>query len=337
MTRHVVMMIMAAVFSSAALAAPASPADQIVADYLKVPLSEDTRYGDARSQRVDTLSSLWAMPDEAVDAIERVLPHVDDPRRRIELAGELGRHVQTEKSAALLCNLLKDPDDKVRWEAIHSLRALAKRTDRVGGTRTQWYPDDRSPQEKEQAARAAIRDSLPVPRRRTVEPRNERTAPRVEFAPKVEGLVPYLVEAANDGVEANRICALYALADTRDPLAVSELRNRLKDPSEEVRLYAACFLTEYQDASGLTEMLVALERLRRMDPDQDLEYEFEFYTQVERLLASFERLTGKSFGEVPMNPTLSSSLQQIEQLKQRHQTLLVTWAQWWAWEPPANP
>ncbi|MBN1361418.1 MAG: HEAT repeat domain-containing protein [Sedimentisphaerales bacterium] len=337
MATRTLMILLEVVISSTAAGSQQSRAERIVAAYLKVPLSEDSRYGEARSQRVDTLSGLWATPDEAVDALERALPQVEDPRQRIELADELGRHIQTQKSAALLCKLLHDPNDKVRWQAIHSLRALAKRTDRVGGTRTQWHPDNRSPEEKERAARQAIRDHVPVPRRRTVAPKDERTEPRVEFAPKVEGLVPYLVEAANDDVEANRICTLYALADTRDPTAVAELRHRLKDPSEKVRLYAACFLTEYQDASGLTEMLSALERLRRTDPEQSPDYEFEYYGQVERLVASFERLTGKSFGAAPMHPGLSSNLHQVPQLKQRHKTLLDAWAQWWAWDPTANP
>lgn len=197
---------------------------------------------------------------------------------------------QTKESAAKLCKLLKDPDAKVRGQAIHGLRMLASRTNRMGGKRLQ---------------------------------RGQ------EFAPKVEGLVPYLVSAADDKVESNRISALYALAGTRDPLAVSELRNRLKDRSEKVRLYAACFLTEYQDASGLTEMRDTLARLRRTDPTDD----FIYYLEAEMLLASFERIIGKSFGEIPLNPSLSSDTRQIPLIKKSYNTLLDTWAEWWAWEP----
>ena len=195
-------------------------------------------------------------------------------------------------SVELLCKLLKDPDEQVRRQAINDLRMMARRTNRIGGKRIQ------------QGA---------------------------EFAPEVEGLVPYLVSAAKDPVEINRICALYALADTRDPMAVLELRNRLEDPSENVRFHAACFLTEYQDASGLAEMRDALTRLIRTEPVDD----FIYYSNAEMLLASFERIIGKSFGEIPLNPSLSSSTIEIPLIEERYETLLVTWAEWWAWEPGA--
>ena len=194
------------------------------------------------------------------------------------------------ESAELLCKLLNDPDEQVRRQAISDLRMMARRTDRMGGKRI------------------------------------ERGS---EFAPQVEGLVPYLISAANDEVELNRICALYALADTRDPLAVSELRNRLKDPSENVRFHAACFLTEYQDALGLPEMRDALARLLRTDPVDD----FTYYFEAEMLLASFERIIGKSFGEIPLNPSLCSDTREIPLIEERYDTLLDTWAEWWAWEP----
>jgi HEAT repeat protein len=201
--------------------------------------------------------------------------------------------VEPQESAELLCGLLEDPDETVRRQAIHGLRMMARRTDRVGGIRLQ---------------------------------RGE------EFPPQVEGLVPYLVSAANDEVEANRICALYALADTRDPLAVLELRNRLKDPSRKVRFHAACFLTEYEDASGLPEMRDALGHLHQADQE---DY-FERYAQAEILLASFERIIGKRFGPIPMNPALCSDTREIPKIEERYETLLDTWAQWWAWEPKAN-
>lgn len=311
-----------------------SPADQIVADCLNAPYPQEDRLGEARMARLGVLRGLESMPDEAADALDRALPEVSDPRRRAELAEALGQYVQTPEAATLLVKLLDDSDDHVRWEAIHGLRKLAARTDRSGGQRIQREPDPRPAQDRERLAREALRNRLPIPRRRTVEPKDERTEPRVEFAPKVEGLVPYLVEAANDDVEANRICALYALADSRDPVAVAELRDRLSDPSEKVRLYAACLLTEYQDASGLDEMLKALDRLCETDLDENPELEFTYYTDAERLLASFERLTGKSFGPIPMNPGLSSDMRQVPVLKERFKSLLATWAQWWAWQPP---
>jgi len=200
---------------------------------------------------------------------------------------------ETGESVELLCKLLQDPDEQVRRQAIHNLRMMARRTDRMGGKRIERGP---------------------------------------EFAPEIEGLVPYLVSAANDEVELNRICALYALADTRDPLAVSELRNRLKDPSENVRFHAACFLTEYQDASGLPEMRDALARLCQTDHEDD----FDHYLKAEMLLASFERLIGKSFGEIPLNPSLCSDTREIPQIEKSYDTLLETWAEWWAWEPTAK-
>ena len=197
---------------------------------------------------------------------------------------------QTKESVAKLCKLLKDSDAKVRGQAIHGLRMLARRTNRMGGKRIQRGK---------------------------------------EFAPKVEGLVPYLVSATDDKDESNRISASYALADTRDPLAVSELRNRLKDSSEKVRFFAACFLTEYQDASGLPEMRDTLVRLYQTTYKDD----FDYYLQAEMLLASFERIVGKSFGQIPLNPSLCSDTREIPRIEERYNTLLKTWAEWWSWEP----
>lgn len=198
----------------------------------------------------------------------------------------------TEESVEQLCELLKDSDPDIRARAIHGLRMLARRTNRTGGKRIRRGPD---------------------------------------FAPKVEGLVPYLIDAVSDEVEVNSISALYALADTREHSAVLELRSRLSDKSERVRFHAACFLTEYQDASGLPEMRKALERLLRVGPEEDVQY--NHYVQVEMLLASFERITGKSFGQIPTNPLLISDTRQIERAEKRYDALLNTWAQWWAWEP----
>jgi HEAT repeat protein len=307
-------------------------AEQIVRQYLKMPLSEKDRYGRARTERQEILNQLKSVPNDAITAIDNILPEVKNPRQRIELAEMLERQFPGEKSAEILCRLLKDSDDQVRWQAIHSLRMLARRTDRTGPTRTQLIPDIRSRAEKEEAAREAMQQGKPLSVRQRIQPQDERLEDFVEFSPKVEGLVPYLISAANDSVENNRICALYALADTRDTLAVKELRDRLKDPSEKVRFYAACFLTEYQDASGLTEMRKVLARLRQTEPDDTLDY----YDQAARLLASFERITGKSFGEIPMSPYLSSDTREISEIKKTFDTLLITWSRWWAWEPRAE-
>jgi hypothetical protein len=199
---------------------------------------------------------------------------------------------QIKEKAMQLCKLLKDPDRKVRRNAIQDLRMMARRTNRTGGKRIQHGR---------------------------------------EFAPQVEGLVPYLVSAANDNVEVNRITALYALVDTREPLAVKELRKRLKDSSEKVRFFAACFLTEYQDASGLPEMRNVL--LRLCKNTYNVEDDLIYYNQAEMLLASFERIIGKSFGEIPLTPTICSDTREISRIKERYSYLLKTWEQWWSWEP----
>lgn len=275
-----------------------SRATRIIQRYLKLPFPQQgssgvqETSGKARPARFEVLAELQAMPEEAVSAIGRALPDVKHAGRRRELVATLADHFHTKPSAKLLCGLLKDPDEDVRGQAIHGLRMMARRTDRTGGKRTVRRPD---------------------------------------FAPQVEGLVPYLIAVADDESDGNRRSAMFGLADSRDPAAVAALRRRLKDPSERVRLAAACFLTEFHDASGLPVMRRALDRLRKGDPKDDWRY--RYYFDAEMLLASMERITGKGFGKIPLNPGLSSSLNQIPKIKQRYRELLDTWAQWWAWEP----
>ena len=252
-----------------------------------------------------------------------LLPEVKAKRQRIEIADLLGTKLQTKKSAEILCGMLKDPNEDVRGDVIHSLRMLARRTDRTGPSRKQSIPDTRTSEEKEKAARQGISYT----NRQMILPKDEKLQGSVEFEPKVAGLVPYLISVANDPAERNRINVLYALADSRDSLAVAELRNALKDPSEKVRLYAACFLTEYQDATGLFEMQRALGRLCT-EPDDELDY----YRQAEMLLASYERITGKSFGQIPMNPSLLSDGRRMEQIRKTYKALLNNWSQWWSWQ-----
>ena len=186
-----------------------------------------------------------------------------------------------------LLKKLDDPDAAVRQGSVVQLRLLARRADIAGGKR-------------------------------------ERRGP--EFAPKVKGLVPYLVRASEDKVEANRVVALYALADTLDAAAVPAIRARLKDESEAVRFKAACFLTEFKDAAGLDELKKALARFRK-DPKSGGMFD------VEQLLASLERITGKSFGEIPVNPSITSDSDVAAASAKRYRELLDTWAAWWAWEP----
>lgn len=149
------------------------------------------------------------------------------------------------------------------------------------------------------------------------------------FAPQVPGLVPHLVRAAGDEAELNRVTALTALADTLDPAAVTALRAGLEDKSRAVRFQAACLLTEFKDASGLDEMKDALKRFRA-DPKAPGPFD------VERLLASFERITGKGFGPIPPNPFISSDTRVIAASEARYRELLDTWAAWWDWQPPAR-
>jgi hypothetical protein len=149
------------------------------------------------------------------------------------------------------------------------------------------------------------------------------------FAPQVPGLVPHLVKAAGDEAELNRVTALMALADTLDPAAVTAIRARLKDKSQTVRFHAACLLTEFKDASGLDEMKDALKRFRG---DRRAPGPFD----VERLLASFERLTGKGFGPIPANPFISSDTRVIQASEARYREMLDTWAAWWDCQPPAR-
>lgn len=297
------MLILACVvaFSASAAAKPQdSKATEVIQRYLKMPMPrKPPGSGPERTARLKILDELKSMPGEAVSAYSRALREVKNPWQRYELAVNFTStcsYFDIEESVALLCELLTDHDEKIRRVAMRGLHGMARRTERIGGKRIQRGPD---------------------------------------FAPKVAGLVPYLISAASDKVESNHIAALYALADTRDPLAVSSLRNKLKDPSERVRSLAACFLTEYQDASGLPEMRNALDRLRSINP-QHLALDFSYYYEAERLLASFERITGKSFGRIPLNPSLCSDTRRIPDIEKRYSTLLDTWAEWWAWEPKAG-
>jgi hypothetical protein len=54
---------------------------------------------------------------------------------------------------------------------------------------------------------------------------------------------------------------------------------------------------------------------------------------AERLLSSFQRITGKSFGEIPMNPFITSDSRAAAAATQRYRELLDTWAAWWDWMP----
>ncbi|HLA76000.1 MAG TPA: HEAT repeat domain-containing protein [Vicinamibacteria bacterium] len=269
----------------------APQARTVLERYLQLPFPEKDPFGNARIVRVNTLDELKPFSDLAVREIARTLPGVTDPRQRMELAEAL-RLFQTRESAAKLSELLGDPNEKVRWQAIVGLGMMAGRVVRLGAQSVQRGGG---------------------------------------VAPKVEGLVPQLIKAAGDENPGNRTAALSALADTLDPAAIAEIRRRLKDENAEVRFEAACLLTGFQDASGLGELQKALARLRS-EPESNL----LVMIRTERLLVSFERITGKSFGPIPMEPWASSQSGAEEEAKPLYKQLLDAWAAWWAWEPTAK-
>ncbi len=271
-------------------AADGPTAAKILEQYLQLPFPEHSAdtLGSARMVRLKALRGLEKMPESAVPAIKLALRSIKDPRQRAELAETL-RPFPNPESAAILVELLSDPDSEVRGSAIRSLRLLAGRVNRSGGQRTQNGP---------------------------------------EFAPSVAGLLPSLIRAAGDPTEANRLFALFALADTREPAAIAPIRERLKDESGDVRFAAACLLTEFQDAAGLSELKGVLAELRK-----DTTSTFTLYRKAESLFASFERITGKSFGEIPMNPLFMSNTEGIRTAEKRIRELLEKWADWWAAHP----
>jgi hypothetical protein len=151
-----------------------------------------------------------------------------------------------------------------------------------------------------------------------------------EFEPKVPGLVPLLVKTAHDESESVRRSAAYALADTLDPEAISSLRELLSDKSEAVRVTAACLLTEFHDASGLGTLKLAVKHFQVLEQHPDR------YFEAELVLHSLERITGKSFGPIPMNPSLHSNSETGKAAEKRYQELFQTWNAWWDWQPEAK-
>jgi hypothetical protein len=269
------------------LAADEPSASEILQRYLKLPPPT------GRFQVGAERDARFKVLDELRSTSEGTVPEIMrilpevNSIQRSELASVL-YNFPTKESAAALCALLDDPDEHVRNSAISYLRMFARRVDRAGGQRTQ---------------RGGV------------------------FAPKVDGLVPFLIKAANDKVEQNRLSALYALADSLDAQAIAELRNRLKDESPKVRFYAACFLTEFNDISGVEELKQGLARLRSTDKPQ-MEVD-SMYFDTEILLASFARITGTNFGEIPRNPSIMSDTRAAQDSERRYKKLLDAWANYW--------
>jgi hypothetical protein len=65
----------------------------------------------------------------------------------------------------------------------------------------------------------------------------------------------------------------------------------------------------------------ALERLKRADPAGDPRY----YAEAEMLPASWGRITGRTRGEIPLNPSLSSKMEDIETLRAQYHKLVDAW------------
>jgi hypothetical protein len=267
-----------------------SDATALIERYLAMPTFDMTTFGD----QARFLAELKTMPNGAVAAAEKVLFDRANSKQRRMIVGALGDHIHTGDCARLLIRVLQEPlkhmdEESARWEGL--VRDAA-----VLGIR-----------------KMAARVHLSGPKREVFAPESE---------PQVQGLVPYLISAANDEAESVRISALLGLADTRDPLAQAELKNRLKDPSPAVQFNAACLLTEFKDNSGLPELrrsvAYALERWPKPDG-----------IQVEMLLASLERITGKSFGEIPNSLTGDIDFrtgQSTATLK--YKELLLKWQAW---------
>jgi hypothetical protein len=256
--------------------------------YLALPHPEKDDAGTTRTARLKVLDQLSSTPD-VLPVIQSNWAGIKHLGQRMELAEMIGRNIQTPAGAAMLIEWLKDSAEEVRVQAVRGMRLMARRVDRAGGARIQSGP---------------------------------------ERQPKVEGLVPSLIFAANDASENVRSFALYALADARDVKATQEIRNHLKDPSQKVRFNAACFLTEFQDGSGLPELCLALERLRMTDSDKNVSY----YLDAEPLLASLERVTGKTFGKLGLNPILFSNAYNALIQKGQIKKLVDSW-----WEFISSP
>jgi len=114
-------------------------ADEIIEQYLKMPHPEKDGLGEARQARWEILGRLMAMPETAVGAVARALPKIKEAAQRRELTGFLTSYFQTPESAEVLCELLKDKDKQVRWEAIHSNVSEQGFTDRqASGPMKHW-------------------------------------------------------------------------------------------------------------------------------------------------------------------------------------------------------
>ena len=275
--------------SSGTVFAQGTAAD-VIREYAGIALPADDPRGESRSKRLDVLRKLAELPEaEVLAAVGAALEGETAADRRAELVETL-LAFPSKASADVLVRSLVDPSAHVRRNAMHILRLFSRKVDRIGGKREQ----------------------------------------RAAWArPKVEGLVPHLIKAADDPDEINRTSCLYALADTLDPAAVDRIRTALRDASDSVRMTAACMLSEFNDSSGIEELKAALARVRAAPASDPMRL-----MNAERIVASMERLTGKSFGRLPMNPMLMSDSRMAADAHREYERVVSAWAAWWAWHPP---
>jgi hypothetical protein len=171
--------------------------------------------------------------------------------------------------------------------------------------------------------------------------RLHRPADTAERARVFEALA---AEMGREPVEATRLQLVYATraiaragnADALEPsraLAVAALRDRLaKDDSALVRGTAACCLTEFGDLSGEAELrravLDAAAHGDRLGPGA---------WSLEALAPAVERVSGRSFGPVPLRPELSSDSRAVPRLRQERAAYLQKLAAWAKEAPAARP
>lgn len=261
-------------------------ARQVLDCYFSLPCPDFDPMDGGRAERLDALHRLWKRPKEATEAIGDALPEVTERVHRLELIETLGR-LRTPGSADIVIPYLYDADVGVRLQALKAIRLMASRIRRAGVVNVSREP---------------------------------------EFPPAVDGLLPLIVEAAQDEDARIRGLALWALADTREPEAADELRRHLQDPNAGLRFQSACLLAEFGDDSGLPELGRALDRISR----DRAETAGTFYADAQHLFVSLERVTGVSMGAVPMVPWLASSFVRMEQLREEYDALLEAWVRWWA-------
>ena len=95
-----------------------------------------------------------------------------------------------------------------------------------------------------------------------------------------------------------------------------------KDSDPDVRLVAACLLTELDDYSGVRELEAALAEFAKGELAR-----VPYWS--DHLIAALERLTGENLGSIPMSPFLHSSTARAANAEQQMELLLSRWWEWW--------